>query len=151
MKTIIGNKEYFPMVGKIGFEGRESANPLAFKWYDENRKINGKTMKDHFRFAMAYWHTLCGTGGDPFGSATKSFPWLEGNDPISKGKNKMDAAFEFMTKLGIPFYCFHDFDLVDEGSSIGESEKRLRIMVDYAKEKQRESGVKLLWGTANLF
>ncbi len=151
MKTIIGDKEYFPSVGSIKFEGRESKNPLAFKWYDENRILDGKTMKEHFRFAMAYWHTLCGTGGDPFGSATKNFPWLNHNDPIAKGKNKMDAAFEFMTKIGIPFYCFHDFDLVDEGSTIAESEKRLQTMVEYAKEKQKASGVKLLWGTANLF
>ena len=146
-----GNKEFFPGIGKIQFEGRESTNPLAFKWYDENRKIGVKTMKEHCRFAMAYWHTLCGTGGDPFGSGTKNFPWLSGNDPITIGKEKMDAAFELMTKLGMPFYCFHDFDLVEEGATIAESEKRLHIMVDYALEKQSASGIKLLWGTSNLF
>jgi xylose isomerase len=108
-------------------------------------------MKDHFRFAMAYWHTLCGTGEDPFGPGTKEFPWAEGDDPIAVGKNKMDAGFEIMTKIGIPFYCFHDFDLVKQGDSIAESEKRLHAMIDYAKEKQKSSGVKLLWGTANLF
>ncbi|HOK98115.1 MAG: xylose isomerase [Bacteroidales bacterium] len=147
----MGNKEYFKGIGKIKYEGKESTNPLAFKFYDENKVVAGKTMKEHLRFAMAYWHTLCGSGADPFGSATKFFPWNEGSDPISRAKNKMDAAFEFMTKMGIPFYCFHDFDLVEEGSSVAESEKRLRTIVDYAKEKQKASGVKLLWGTANLF
>lgn len=149
MKT--GNTEFFPGIGKIQFEGRESTNPLAYKWYDEKRRIGGKTMKEHCRFAMAYWHTLCGTGGDPFGSGTKNFPWFAGNDPITIGKNKMDAAFELMTKLGMPFYCFHDFDLVEEGATIAESEKRLHIMVDYALGKQAASGIKLLWGTSNLF
>jgi len=151
MGVLIGNKEYFKGIGKIKYEGKESTNPLAFKFYDENKVVAGKTMKEHLRFAMAYWHTLCGSGADPFGSATKFFPWNEGSDPISRAKNKMDAAFEFMTKMGIPFYCFHDFDLVEEGSSVAESEKRLRTIVDYAKEKQKASGVKLLWGTANLF
>ncbi len=151
MEVLIGNKEYFKGIGRIKYEGRESDNPFAFKWYDENKKVGGKTMKEYFRFAMAYWHTLCGTGSDPFGPGTKNFPWNEGNDPIAKAKNKMDAAFEFMTKMGIPFYCFHDFDLVEEGNSVVESEKRLRAIVDYAKEKQKQSGVKLLWGTANVF
>ena len=151
MEYVLGNNEYFPGIGKIKFEGRESKNPLAFKFYDEKKMVAGKTMKDHFRFAMAYWHTLCGTGEDPFGPGTTDFPWAEGNDPILVAKNKMDAAFEIMTKIGIPFYCFHDFDLVKEGATIAESEKRLQIMIDYAKEKQKASGVKLLWGTANLF
>ncbi|MGC8823277.1 MAG: xylose isomerase [Bacteroidales bacterium] len=151
MEVLVGNKEYFKGIGKIKYEGKESTNPLAFKFYDENRVVAGKTMKEHLRFAMAYWHTLCGSGADPFGSATKYFPWNEGTDPITRAKNKMDAAFEFMTKMGIPFYCFHDFDLVEEGSSVAESEKRLRTIVDFAKEKQKASGVKLLWGTANLF
>jgi xylose isomerase len=151
MEYVLGNKEYFPGIGKIKFEGRESKNPLSFKFYDEKKLVGGKTMKDHFRFAMAYWHTLCGTGEDPFGPGTKEFPWAEGDDPIAVGKNKMDAGFEIMTKIGIPFYCFHDFDLVKQGDSIAESEKRLHAMIDYAKEKQKSSGVKLLWGTANLF
>ncbi len=151
MNVVIGSKEYFPGIGKIKYEGRESKNPLAFKFYDENKVVAGKTMKDHFRFAMAYWHTLCGTGGDPFGPGTKSFPWNEGNDPVTIGKNKMDAAFEFMTKLGLYFYCFHDYDLVEEANNITESEKRLQAMIEYAKEKQKASGVRLLWGTANLF
>ncbi len=151
MEYVLGTKEYFPGIGKIKFEGKESKNPLAFKYYDEKKMVSGKSMKDHFRFAMAYWHTLCGTGGDPFGPGTKTFPWAEGNEPLAVAKAKMDAAFEFMTKIGMPFYCFHDFDLVEEGDSITESEKRLHTMIDYAKEKQKVSGVKLLWGTANLF
>lgn len=151
MEVLVGNKEYFKGIGKIKYEGKESTNPLAFKFYDENKVVAGKTMKEHLRFAMAYWHTLCGSGADPFGSATKFFPWNEGSDPITRAKNKMDAAFEFMTKMGIPFYCFHDFDLVEEAGTVIESEKRLRTIVDFAKEKQKASGVKLLWGTANLF
>jgi xylose isomerase len=151
MAVKTGNKDYFKGIGQIKYEGRESTNPLAFKWYDEKKKVNGKTMKEYFRFAMAYWHTMCGTGGDPFGPGTKIFPWGTGSDAISKAKNKMDAAFEFMTKVGIPFYCFHDFDLVEEGSSVLESEKRLQTIVEYAKEKQKASGIKLLWGTANVF
>ncbi len=151
MSVLIGNKEFFPGIGKIKFEGKDSKNPMAFRFYDENKVVGGKTMKEYLRFAMAYWHTLCGTGGDPFGGGTKDFAWLAGGDAISVAKNKMDAAFEFMTKIGIPHYCFHDFDLVEEGSSVAESEKRLQTIVDYAKEKQNASGVKLLWGTANAF
>jgi xylose isomerase len=151
MSVLIGNKEFFPGIGKIKFEGKDSKNPMAFRFYDENKVVGGKTMKEYLRFAMAYWHTLCGTGGDPFGGGTKNFPWLAGGDAISVAKNKMDAAFEFMTKIGIPHYCFHDFDLVEEGGSVAESEKRLQTIVDYAKEKQNASGVKLLWGTANAF
>jgi xylose isomerase len=151
MDYVKGNKEFFSGIGKIRYEGKDSRNPLAFKFYDETRKVGNKTMKEHLRFAMAYWHTLCGTGGDPFGPGTKEFPWNESKDALTQGKEKMDAAFEFMTKIGIPFWCFHDTDLVEEGSSIAESEKRLHAMIDYAKEKQAASGVKLLWGTANLF
>jgi xylose isomerase len=151
MDILKGDKEFFPGIGKIKFEGTSSRNPLAFKYYDENRLVAGKSMKDHFRFAIAYWHTFTGTGEDPFGTGTKEFPWATQSDPIRNAKEKMDAAFEFITKMGIPFYCFHDFDLVAEGSSIAESEKRLQTVVDYAKQKQAASGVKLLWGTANLF
>ena len=149
--VILGDKEFFPGIGKIKFEGKSSRNPLAFKYYDENLIVSGKTMKEHFRFAVAYWHTLCGTGGDPFGQGTKRFPWLNAADAIAQSKEKMDAAFEFITKMGIPFYCWHDFDIAPEGSSIAQSEKHLREIVDYAKAKQNASGVKLLWGTANLF
>jgi len=145
------SKSFFPNIDKIKFEGKESDNPLAFKYYDENKMVAGKSMKDHFRFAIAYWHTFCGTGNDPFGPGTKDFPWDIAHDAVSRAKDKMDAAFEFITKIGAPYYCFHDIDLVDEGDSIPEYEKRLQAIVDYAKEKQKETGIKLLWGTANVF
>lgn len=144
-------KEYFPGIGKIKFEGKASKNPLAFKWYDENRVVAGKTMKDHFRFAIAYWHTFCGEGGDPFGPGTKNFPWAAGSlDPISAAKVKLDAAFEFISKIGAPFYCFHDTDVVGDGS-VFEIEKRMAAVLDHAKGLQQSTGVKLLWGTANVF
>ena len=143
---------YFPNIDKIKFEGKESTNPFAFKYYNENQVImGGKTMKEYFRFAIAYWHTFCGTGNDPFGPGTKAFPWDANTDAVQRAKDKMDAAFEFISKIGAPYYCFHDYDLVDEGSSITESEKRLQAIVDYAKAKQAETGIKLLWGTANVF
>ena len=148
---LTGEKEFFPAIGKIPFEGRNSTNPLAFKFYDENRIVRGKTMKEHLRFACAYWHTLCNTGEDPFGPGTKIFPWASNPDPVQAAKDKMDAAFEFITKMGIPYYCFHDVDLIDPGDSLTEYERRMQIITDYAKEKQSASGVKLLWGTANLF
>ncbi len=150
-QVITGEKEYFQGIPKIQFEGKESDNPFAFKYYDENKVVAGKTLKEHFRFAVAYWHSFCGVGGDPFGPGTKVFPWAEKSDPYAQAKDKMDAAFEFMTKIGAPFYCFHDFDLIDEGDSHSENEKRLQFITDYALEKQKASGVKLLWGTANLF
>ncbi len=151
MKIVKGDKEYFKGIGQIRFEGADSDNPLAFKYYDAQRKIGKKTMQDHFRFAIAYWHTFCGTGGDPFGAPTKNFPWLRSSEPVQRAKDKMDAAFEFITKIGAPFYCFHDYDVVDEASTLKESESRLAKLVDYARQKQKASGVKLLWGTANLF
>ncbi|MCC8173860.1 MAG: xylose isomerase, partial [Odoribacter sp.] len=138
-------------VGKIKYEGNKSKNPLAFKYYDPERKVMGKTMAEHTRFAMAYWHTLCVDGSDPFGGVTKFFPWNTSTDVMQRAKDKMDAAFEFMTKLGMPFYCFHDVDLVDFTSEIPEYEKRMQEITAYAKEKQQASGVKLLWGTANVF
>jgi len=151
MNITLGSKEFFPGIGKIKFEGQESNNPLAFRCYDESRVIAGKTMKDHLRFAVCYWHTFCGTGSDPFGPGTKVFPWDAASDAVQAAKDKMDAAFEFITKLGAPYYCFHDIDLVNEGNSIAEYENRLQTMVNYAKAKQAASGVKLLWGTANVF
>ncbi|MEM9917868.1 MAG: xylose isomerase [Bacteroidota bacterium] len=151
MSVVTGTKTYFPGIDKISFEGKGSDNPLAFKYYDENKIIRGKTMKEYLRFAISYWHSFCGTGADPFGVGTRPMPWLAASDPVEQGKNKMDAAFEFFTKIGAPFYCFHDFDLVNEGPTIAESERRLQIMVEYAAEKQKASGVQLLWGTANLF
>jgi len=150
-QVITGSKEYFPNIGKIPFEGPESKNPLAFKYYDENRIVAGKAMRDHFRFAVAYWHTFCNTGEDPFGQGTRRLPWLEGNGPMDIARKKLDAAFEFITKLGVPFYCFHDRDLAPEGSSVQESERNLKEMVKLAKEKQEASGVRLLWDTSNLF
>ncbi len=151
MSAIHVETEYFTGIGNIAFEGRESDNPLAFKWYNPEAEIAGKSMKELFRFSIAYWHTFCGTGGDPFGPGTKLFPWNDGADAVSRAKCKMDAAFEFITKIGAPYYCFHDFDLVEEGATFAESEANLSAIVDYAKEKQAATGVKLLWGTANLF
>jgi xylose isomerase len=145
------SSEFFKGIGKIRFEGRESDNPLAFKWYDENRVVGGKTMKDHLRFAVSYWHTFCGVGGDPFGPGTKHFPWDKKADIVPRAMDKMDAAFEFFTKLGVPYYCFHDIDMVDEGGSMAEYERHISTMTEYAKQKQKETGVKLLWGTANVF
>jgi xylose isomerase len=151
MAVLMGNKEYFKGVGQIKYEGPESDNPLALRWYDENKVVAGKTMKDHLRFACAYWHSFNGAGTDPFGGPTHIFPWDAAADPIQRAKDKMDAAFEFITKMNLPYYCFHDVDVVDYTNDVVENEKRLGALVDYAKEKQKQSGVKLLWGTANLF
>lgn len=151
MSITLGNKEFFPGIGKIVFEGKESDNPLAYKWYNEDQLVAGKTMKEHFRFAIAYWHSFCNTGADPFGPGTKHLPWDYATASLDRAKDKMDAAFEFITKLGVPYYCFHDVDLVDEGNSLAEYESNLAAIVDYAGMKQKASGVKLLWGTANVF
>ncbi|MDQ3845054.1 MAG: xylose isomerase [Bacteroidota bacterium] len=151
MSVTIGQKEYFKSIPQIRYEGPESDNPMAFRWYDENKTVAGKTMKDYLRFACAYWHSFCNVGSDPFGESTHLFPWNENNDPIGRAKEKMDAAFEFITKMNMPYYCFHDVDVVDYTNDINDNDKRLQTMVDYAKQKQQESGVKLLWGTANLF
>ena len=149
--VITGEKEFFKGIGQIQFEGLESDNPMAFRWYDENRVVAGKTLKDHFKFACSYWHSFNGSGADPFGGASHIFPWDEKSDVIERAKDKMDAAFEFITKMNLPYYCFHDVDLVDYGNDVIENERRLAAIVEYAKEKQTESGVKLLWATANLF
>jgi len=149
MSTI--KQAYFKTVDTIKFEGRESTNPLAFKWYDESRVVAGKTLKDHFKFAMAWWHTLVNTGGDPFGPGTEKHAWDSHEDAVQRAKDKMDAGFEFMEKLGIPYYCFHDVDLVDEAPTLAEFEARVQTVVAYAKEKQNETGIRLLWGTSNLF
>ena len=151
MAIVTGQKEYFKGIGKIGYEGRESDNPFAFRWYDENKKVAGKPMKEWLRFACAYWHSFCGSGADPFGEPTHLFPWNEKKDAVERAKDKADAAFEFMTKLGLPYYCFHDVDAVDYSSDIKENDKRLHAITVYFSEKQKASGVKLLWGTANLF
>ncbi len=149
--VITGEKEFFKGIGQIKFEGLQSDNPLAFRWYDENKVVAGKPMKDHLRFACAYWHSFCGNGADPFGEPTHLFPWSVKSDPVERAKDKMDAAFEFITKMGMNYYCFHDVDVVDYGNDVNENDRRLQAMVDYAKQKQAASGVKLLWGTSNLF
>lgn len=152
LNITLGDKEYFPFVKEaIKFEGRESDNPLAFKFYDADRVVAGKTMKEHLRFAISYWHTFCGTGGDPFGPGTKVFPWDAKANALEAAHDKMDAAFEFFTKLGTEFWCFHDVDMSPEGNSLAEYESNLAKIVDYAKAKQAASGAQLLWGTANLF
>ena len=148
---VTGMREYFPNINKVVYEGPESSNPLAYKFYNEDQIVAGKTMREHFRFAVCYWHTFCGTGGDPFGPGTKQFPWDESSDPMQAAVDRLDAAFEFFTKLGVPFYCFHDRDIAPEGSSVEESENNLKELVKKAKQKQGDSGVELLWGTANLF
>jgi xylose isomerase len=149
--AIIGNKEYYKGIGEIKYEGKESDNPLAFKYYNPDQVVAGKTMRDHFKFSVAYWHTFCGQGSDPFGPGTQNFEWDQSSDAIQAAKDKADAAFEFTTKMGFGYYCFHDFDLIQEGATFAESESRLATITDYLKEKQAASGVKLLWGTANCF
>ena len=144
-------KEYFPGIGKIKFEGKESKNPMAFRYYDPEKVIMGKKMKDWLKFSMAWWHTLCAEGSDQFGGGTKQFPWKGNPDKLQAAKEKMDAGFEFMQKIGIEYYCFHDVDLCDEADTIEEYEANLKEIVAYAKQKQAETGIKLLWGTANVF
>lgn len=152
LNLTLGDKEFFPFIKEpIKFEGKESDNPMAFKFYDENRVVAGKTMRDHLKFAVAYWHTFCGTGGDPFGPGTKAFPWDSNANAMTAAHDKMDAAFEFFTKLGAGWWCFHDVDMSPEGNSLKEYESNMATIVEYAKKKQAASGVKLLWGTANLF
>lgn len=151
MPVITGQKEFFKGIPQIKYEGTESDNPLAYRWYDENKLIAGKTMKEYLRFACAYWHSFCGSGADPFGEPTHLFPWHEKVDAIERAKDKADAAFEFITKLGLPYYCFHDIDAVDYTSDVNENDRRLKAITEYLGEKQAASGVKLLWGTANLF
>ena len=151
LNVVVGDKEYFPGIQKIKFEGKDSDNPLSFKYYDPEKLVNGKPMKEHLRFATAYWHTFCGTGGDPFGPGTKIYPWDIENDPIQSAHQRLDAAFEFFTKLGTEFFCFHDRDMSPEGENVKETNKLLQDFSELAKHKQEESGVKLLWGTANLF
>ncbi|HYK46444.1 MAG TPA: xylose isomerase [Parafilimonas sp.] len=144
-------KEFFPGIDQIKFEGLDTDNPLAFRWYDENKIVAGKSMKEYLRFACAYWHSFCNVGSDPFGEGTHLFPWNEKQDPVARAKDKMDAAFEFMGKMNLPYYCFHDVDVVDFTNDVLDNEKRLQALVDHAKQKQQDTGVKLLWGTANLF
>jgi len=147
----MANKEYFPGISRIKYEGPGSDNPLAFKFYDERRVVGGKTLKEQLRFAVCYWHTFCGAGSDPFGAATLKHPWDEAATAMDRARCRLDAAFEFVAKLGAPFYCFHDRDIAPEGDSVKASEQNLATMVALAKERQEASGVRLLWGTANLF
>ena len=149
--ALIGNVEYYKGIGDIKYEGKNSTNPFSFKYYDPNKIVAGKTLKEHFRFAIAYWHSFCGQGTDPFGSGTQNFLWDKSQDPYQAAKDKADAAFELITKMGFEYFCFHDFDLIQEGESLKESEKRLLYITDYIKLKQNQSGVKVLWGTANCF
>ena len=151
MSIITGEKEFFKGIGQIAYEGPQSNNPMAFRWYDAGKVVAGKTMKDHLRFATAYWHSFVGNGADPFGEPTHIFAWNEKADAVERAKDKMDAAFEFITKMGMEYYCFHDVDVVDYTNDVKENDRRLQALVEYAKQKQAASGVKLLWGTANLF
>lgn len=149
--VFIGQKEYFPSISRIEFEGRDSDNPLAFKAYDPDRLVMGKRMEEHLRFAVCYWHTFCSGGADPFGSETRNHEWLMGNDPLAISEQKMDAAFELISKLNVPYYCFHDIDMSAESDSLSTTQSHLETTVALAKKRQAETGIKLLWGTANVF
>ena len=151
MSVLLGEKEFFKGIGQIKYEGLHSDNPLSYRWYDESKVVAGKPMKDWLRFAVAYWHSFVGNGGDPFGEPTHIYPWNEKQDAVARAKDKADAAFEFITKLGLPYYCFHDVDVVDYTNDVNENDSRLQALTAYLKEKQKASGVKLLWGTANVF
>jgi len=151
MSVLIGEQTFFKGIDKIVFEGKESDNPLAYRWYDEKKIVAGKPMKEWLRFAVAYWHSFVGNGSDPFGAPTQIYAWNEKADAIERAKDKADAAFEFITKLGLPYYCFHDVDVVDYTNDINENDKRLQTVTTYLKQKQDSSGVKLLWGTANVY
>ena len=145
-------KEYFPQIGKIPFEGKDSKNPLAFHYYDADKVVMGKTMKEWLRFAMAWWHTLGQASGDPFGGQTRSYEWDKADNAVQRAKDKMDAGFEIMDKLGIELFCFHDVDLVEEGANVEEYEANMKAITDYALEKMAAfPKIKLLWGTANVF
>ena len=145
------NMSAFPEVDKIAYEGPDSKNPLAFRWYNENETVEGTTMKEHFRFSVVYWHTFRGTGSDPFGAATMVRPWEDGTDSVANAINRARAAFEFIEKLGAPYYAFHDRDVAPEGATLAETNANLDAVVKVLKEEQERTGIKLLWGTANLF
>ena len=148
---VTGDKEFYKGVRAISFEGKTSDNPLAFKFYNPDQMVMGKSMRNHFKFAVAYWHSFCGQGGDPFGPGTQQFPWDTSNDPMQRAKDKADAAFEFITKMGFDYFCLHDIDLVDEAETLAKNEVRLQQISEYIAQKKQASGVKLLWGTANCF
>ena len=151
MAVLTGDTTFFPFIDEVRYEGRSSDNPLAYKYYEADRKVGERTMAEHFRFAIAWWHSFGGSGADPFGPGTQRFPWDTAATPELRARDKVDAAFEFITKMGVDYYCFHDYDLVEEADTLAASEQRLQGVVDYLKEKQAASGVQLLWGTANLF
>jgi len=144
-------RESFKGIGSIKFEGPKSSNPLAFKHYDPDELVEGKAMRDHLRFSVAYWHAFCAGGADQFGSATRQMPWDDGTKSVENAQNRARVAFEFMEKLGVEFYCFHDRDVAPEGDTLAESNKNLDAVVKTLKEEQKRTGIKLLWGTANLF
>src|SRR5580693_1642782 len=141
----------FPNIPNISFEGPHSRTPLAFKHYDPREMVEGRTMRDHLRFAVVYWHTFRGTGSDPFGPGTAVRPWDDGTSSVANAQNRARVAFEFIEKLGAPFYAFHDRDVAPEGANLRETNKNLDAVVKVLKEEQKRTGIKLLWGTANLF
>ena len=142
---------YFKNIRQIKFEGKESDNPLAYKYFNPDLKVMGKSMREHFKFAMAYWHSMNDNGADPFGRITNLYPWNQENDVFQQAKNRADAAFEFLQKMGFEYFCFHDIDLIAEGATLLETEKRVGQIVNYIKQKQKQTGIKVLWGTANCF
>lgn len=144
-------QDYFKNINSIKFEGKESDNPLAYKYYDANRMVMGKSLRDHFKFAMCYWHSMNDNGTDPFGRLTNLYPWNQETDVLKQAKNRADAAFEFLQKMGFDYFCFHDIDLIQEAPTLLETEKRIDQILDYIKGKQKETGIKVLWGTANCF
>ncbi len=144
-------KEYFPTVGKIKFEGKESKNPMAFHYYDAEKMVLGKPMKDWLKFAMCWWHTLGKASSDQFGGETRTYEWDQKSTVLERAIAKMDAGFEFMQKLGIEYYCFHDIDLIEDTNDIEQYEANMKAITDYALEKMKATGIKLLWGTANVF
>jgi xylose isomerase len=141
----------FPEVQKIQYEGPQSRNPLAFRWYNEQERVEGKTMRDHFRFSVVYWHTFRGTGSDPFGAGTMLRPWDDGSNSVENAIRRVRAAFEFIEKLGAPYYAFHDRDVAPEGESLAETNRNFDAVAKVLREEQQRTGVKLLWGTANMF
>lgn len=147
----VATRTFFANIPQVKYEGPDTDNPFAYRWYNENKVVAGKTMKEHFKFACAYWHSFNGTGSDPFGGPTHLFPWDESGDALDRARAKADAAFEFISKLGLPYYCFHDVDVVEYTDDVAENDRRLQAMTDYLKQKQQETSIKLLWGTANLF
>jgi len=144
-------KTAFPNIKNIAYEGASSKNPLAFKHYNADEIVAGKTMRDHLRFAVVYWHTFRGTGSDPFGAGTMQRPWDDGTSSVKNAQNRVHAAFEFIEKLGAPYYCWHDRDVAPEGKSLRETNKNLDAVAKVLKEEQQRTGVKLLWGTTNAF